>query len=72
MRRDAQPLLHHAGLYNAFKGKLATATPSAARTPGVPRRFSRSELMTSLRTEYDSFAAKCEGFSLREKLFGAK
>jgi hypothetical protein len=23
-------------------------------------------------TEYDSFAAKCEGFSLREKLFGAK
>ena len=30
------------------------------------------ELMTSLRTEYDSFAAKCEGFSLREKLFGAK
>ena len=60
-------------LYNAFKGKLRNGYAFCGSNAWRAEKIqSVRELMTSLRTEYDSFAAKCEGFSLREKLFGAK
>ena len=60
-------------LYNAFKGKLRNGYAFCGSNAWRAEKIqSVRELMTSLRAEYDSFAAKCEGFSLREKLFGAK
>ena len=55
-------------LYNAYKGKLRNGYAFCGSNAWRAEKIqSVRELMTSLRTEYDSFAAKCKGFSLREK-----
>ena len=60
-------------LYNAFKGKLRNGYAFCGANAWRAEKIqSVKDLMASLRAEYDNFSARYEGFSLKEKLFGAK
>ena len=60
-------------LYNAFRGRLQNGYAFCGANAWRAEKIqSVRELMSSLRTEYDRFAAGCADFSLRDRLFGAK
>ncbi len=59
-------------LYNAFRGRLQNGYAFCGANAWRAEKIqSVRELIDSLKSEYDDFAARCEGFSLRGKLFGA-
>lgn len=60
-------------LYNAFKGKLQNGYAFCGANAWRAEKIqSVRELIASLKSEYDDFAARYEGLSLREKLFGGR
>lgn len=60
-------------LYNAFKGRLQNGYAFCGANAWRAEKIqSVRELIASLRSEYDQFAARCGEFSLKERLFGSR